>query len=34
MEYEKLVARVVVFEVFLHVSGVPTLITSSSFIGF
>jgi hypothetical protein len=34
MEYEKLVARVVVSEVFLHVPGVLALITSSSFIRF
>jgi hypothetical protein len=34
MDHEKLVARVVVSEIFLHVLYVPALITSSSFIRF
>jgi hypothetical protein len=34
MDDEKLVVRVVVSEIFLHVPCVPALITSSSFIGF
>jgi hypothetical protein len=34
MDYEKLVARVAISEIFLHVLCVPALINSSSFIGF